>query len=243
MRHWAGKRYWIVGASAGLGRAVAIELSKSGAEVILSARSPADLKAVAKELPGKSCVVPMDVAQDESVAEAAARVGQPDGLVYLAGVYWPMPASEFDGAKAAAMLDINLTGAVRVLGHVLPGMIARDAGHIVLTGSLSGFRGLPRAPGYGASKAGIMSLAETLYADLRGTGVQVQLVNPGFVRSRLTDKNDFAMPFIMEPEQAARIFVRHMATGGFARNFPRAFAALFRLGQFLPDPLYFRLFR
>lgn len=243
MRDWAGKRYWIIGASAGLGRAVASEISKKGAEVILSARSEDDLLTLAETLPGRATVVPMDVADPESVTKAASEVGELDGMVYLAGVYWPMPASEFDGEKAATMLDINLTGAARVLGHVLPAMIERDAGHIVFTGSLSGFRGLPRASGYGASKAGMMSMAETLYADLRGTGVDIQLVNPGFVKSRLTEKNDFAMPFIMDADEAAKLFVEHMNYNDFSRNFPRHFAALFRLSQFLPDWLYYRLFR
>lgn len=243
MRDWTGKRYWIVGASAGLGRAVATEISKTGAEVILSARNAADLETLASSLPGPSSVVPMDVSDPASVARAAEEAHAPDGMVYLAGVYWPMPAGDFDGEKAATMLDINLTGAARVLGHVLPAMVARDSGHLVFTGSLSGFRGLPRAAGYGASKAGMMSLAETLYADLRSTGVDVQLVNPGFVKSRLTDKNDFKMPFIMEPEPAARLFVDHMQGDDFAKNFPRHFAALFRASQFLPDWAYYRLFR
>ena len=243
MRQWHGKRYWIIGASAGLGRAVAAEISKTGAEVILSARNESDLKALAAELPGRASVVPMDVSDPASVAHAAEEAHAPDGMVYLAGVYWPMPAGEFDGDKAATMIDINLTGAARVLGHILPPMIARGSGHIVLTGSLSGFRGLPRASGYGASKAGMMSMAETLYADLRGTGVDVQLVNPGFVKSRLTDKNEFNMPFIMEPEPAARIFVEHMQGNGFARNFPTLFSLFFRASQFLPDWLYYRLFR
>ncbi len=243
MRDWPGKRYWLVGASQGLGRALAHELSKTGAEVILSARNTEELTVLASELPGKSEVVPVDVADAESVAEAAAAIGDIDGMVYLAGVYWPLGASDFDGEKVATMLDINLTGAARVLGHVLPPMVARDSGHIVLTGSLSGFRGLPGANGYGASKAGIMSLAETLYADLRTSGVEVQLVNPGFIKTRLTDKNSFTMPFIMEPEEAARLFVDHMQGNDFARNFPWHFGAMFRLSQFLPDWLYYRMFR
>lgn len=242
MRDWPGKRYWLVGASQGLGRGVAGELSKTGAEVILSARNVEELSALASELPGKASVVPIDVADDTSVADAAEAVGEIDGMVFLAGVYWPMGARDFDGEKAVAMLDVNLTGAARVLGHVLPPMVERDHGHIVLTGSLSGFRGLPGANGYGASKAGIMSLAETLYADLRGTGVDVQLINPGFIKTRLTDKNAFKMPFIMDPEDAARIFVEHMQGDEFARNFPRHFAAMFRLSQFLPDWLYYRMF-
>lgn len=241
MRTWAGKRYWIVGASAGLGKAVAGELSKLGAEVILSARDGDELEKVAAGLPGKASTVTVDVADPESVAQASEAAGEIDGMVYLAGVYWPMKAAEFDGEKAANMLDVNLTGAARVLGHVLPPMVERDRGHIVLTGSLSGFRGLPGASGYGASKAGIMSLAETLYADLRTTGVDIQLVNPGFIKTRLTEKNDFRMPFIMEPEAAARLYVDHMQGDDFASNFPRQFGAMFRVGQFLPDWLYYRI--
>jgi short-subunit dehydrogenase len=241
VRDWKGKRYWIVGASAGLGRAVALEISKTGAEVILSARGKDDLETLAAECPGPAQVVPVDIADAESVASAAREAGEVDGLVFLAGVYWPMTSQEFDGEKAAAMLDINLTGAVRVLGHVVPQMVRRGSGHIVLTGSLSGFRGLPGAVGYGASKAGIMSLAETMYADLKGSGIDVQLINPGFIKTRLTDKNDFNMPFIMEPEPAARIFVEHMQGNGFARNFPTLFSLFFRASQFLPDWLYYRI--
>lgn len=243
MRTWRGKRYWIVGASAGLGRALALEVSKTGAEVILSARSEDDLKALAEECPGRAQVLPVDVADPASVAAAANTAGDIEGLIFLAGVYWPMSAKHFDGEKAAAMLDINLTGAVRVLGHVVPRMVSRGQGHIVLTGSLSGFRGLQGTVGYGASKAGIMSLAETMYADLRNTGIDVQLVNPGFIRTRLTDKNDFAMPFILEPEAAARAVMEHMQGNSFARNFPTLFSLFFRASQFLPDWLYYRLAR
>ena len=241
MRDWQNKRYWVVGASSGLGRDVAKEISKTGAEVILSARSEEALNTLAAELPGRSTVVPMDVSSSESVAQAAHAAGHVDGLVFLAGVYWSFGATEFDGEKATAMLDVNLTGAARVLGHVLPAMIERDAGHIVMTGSLSGFRGLPNACGYGASKAGLMSLAETMHADLINTGVEVQLINPGFIKTQMTDKNEFKMPFIMEPDVAAREFVEHMHDDSFAKNYPRLFATAIRSMQFLPDWLYYRL--
>ena len=141
------------------------------------------------------------------------------------------------------MADVNFTGAVRVLGHVVPAMVTRDAGHIVLTGSLAGFRGLPGAVGYGASKAGIMSLAETLHADLWRTGVRVQLANPGFIKTRLTDKNQFNMPFLMTPEQAAQETFELMCdTGAFDRSFPRLFSLVFRLSRLLPNWAYYRLF-
>lgn len=240
MRELNGKRYWIVGASAGLGRDVAKLVSKTGATVVVSARNKDELETLAEECGGRVVIAPCDVSDAASVAAAAEIAGDVDGMVFAAGVYWPMKAQEFDGERAAQMLDINLTGAARVLGHVLPSMVEKDAGHIVLVGSLSGFRGLPGAAGYGASKAGLMSLGETLYADLRNTGVDVQLVNPGFIKTRLTDKNEFSMPFIMESEAAAREVIEHMQDDGFAKNFPRLFASMFRLSQFLPDWIYYR---
>ena len=144
--------------------------------------------------------------------------------------------------SANTMADVNFTGAMRLMGVVVPRFVARDRGHIVLTGSLSGFRGLPGAAPYVASKAGVMALAESLHADLHRTGVQVQLVNPGFVKTRLTDKNDFKMPFIMEPDQAARLYFEHMTGDRFKRSFPTMFSWVFRGSQFLPDWLYYRLF-
>ena len=121
----------------------------------------------------------------------------------------------------------------------LPGSLLTGS---LLTGSLSGFRGLPGAIGYGASKSALMHLAENLQADLRGSPVQVQLINPGFIRTRLTEKNDFKMPFIMEADAAAREFFEHMNDDAFKKSFPFVFSLLFRLSQFLPDWAYYRLF-
>ncbi|SFP36854.1 SDR family NAD(P)-dependent oxidoreductase [Tranquillimonas alkanivorans] len=242
MRDWHGKRYWIVGASEGLGRALALQLSRAGVELVLSARNEDRLAKLAGALPGRASVVPLDVRKPESVATAADRVGEIDGLVYMAGVYWPQRAREWDAEKVEAMCDVNFTGAARVLGRVVPEMARRDYGHVVLAGSLAGYRGLPRSVGYGSSKAAVMHLAESLHAEFRNGGVEVQLVNPGFVRTRLTDKNDFNMPFLMEPDAAAREVFEHMTAGGFRRGFPAGFAAMFRAAQFLPDWAYYRLF-
>ncbi|MFN3210657.1 MAG: SDR family NAD(P)-dependent oxidoreductase [Roseovarius sp.] len=243
MMDWTGKRYWLVGASEGLGAALARKLSAVGAEVILSARSEDRLKEVAGMLPGRASCVTVDVTDAESVAQAVDEVGDVDGVVMLAGVYWPMKATEWDAEQAVAMADVNFTGTVRVLGQVVPKMVARDHGHIVLTGSLVGFRGLPGAIGYGASKAGIMSLAQSMRADLRHTGVLVQCANPGFIRTRLTDKNDFRMPGLMEPDEAAQVIFELMNDeDAFDRNFPTWFSLVFRLSRFLPNWLYFRLF-
>lgn len=242
MKHWQGKRYWLVGASDGLGAALAQVMSRAGVHVILSARSEEKLTSLAETLPGPVTVQPVDVSDAASVAAAAEAIGEIDGVVFLAGVYWPMSATEWNADEATTMADINFTGLVRVMGAVVPAMVARNSGHIVITGSLSGFRGLPGAIGYAASKAGTMSLAESMYADLRKTGVQVQLANPGFIRTRLTEKNDFTMPFIMEPETAARTMFEHMNTDHFKTSFPMLFSWLFRLSQFMPDWMYYRLF-
>ena len=242
MRQFSGKRYWLVGASEGLGAALAEALSRAGAEVILSARNEAGLQAVASGLPGPSKCQPVDVTDADSVRRAADAIGPVDGVVYLAAVYWPMPAVRWQAEQATAMADVNFTGALRVLGAVVPDMVARDSGHIVITGSLGGFRGLPGAIGYAASKAGVMSLAESMYYDLRKTGVDIQLVNAGYIRTRLSDKNTIPMPFIMEPEVAADRMLSHMSSSRFSTSFPTVFSWLFRISRFLPQWLYFRLF-
>ncbi|WP_299284131.1 SDR family NAD(P)-dependent oxidoreductase [uncultured Tateyamaria sp.] len=237
-----GKRYWLVGASDGLGKALAHCLSRAGVEVVVSARSEDKLAALVDELPGKSSHQTVDISDTDSVKAAAEAVGEIDGLVLLAGVYWPFSAKEWDADQAIAMADINFTGFMRVLGQVVPRFVERDAGHIVITSSLTGFRGLPGSIGYTASKAATMSLAECMHADLRQTGVRVQVANPGFIKTQLTEKNDFKMPFIMEPEDAAREMFELMLTDDFKKSFPTAFSLLFRGSQFLPDWLYYRIF-
>lgn len=242
MRDLKGKRYWLVGASEGLGAALARRLAAEGVSLVLSARSEDRLSELARELPAGTEVLPLDVTDAEGLERAAEGLGEIDGVVFLAGVYWPFGAREWDAGKANTMADVNFTGAMRLMGVVVPRFVARDRGHIVLTGSLTGYRGLPGSVAYTASKAGVMAMAECMHCDLRKTGIDVQLVSPGFVRTRLTDKNDFRMPQIMEPDAAAGIILEHMKRGGFQRAFPVPFAWLLRAGQFLPESLYYRLF-
>lgn len=236
-----GKTYWIVGASEGLGRALAHALSREGARLVLSARRAAPLEALAGQLPDARAL-PMDVTDATSVSVAAERAGQIDGLVWCAGNYEPMPAQDWAPETAARMGEVNYIGALRVLGHVVPGMAKRKSGHVMIIGSLSGYRGLPGAIGYGASKAAVMHLAENMRADLKGTGVKVQVANPGFIRTRLSDKNDFDMPQIMEPDAVAARIVKQMHTNRFSTAFPAPFSWVFTLGRHLPVGLFQRLF-
>ncbi len=238
---WRGKCYWLVGASEGLGRALAERLSAAGATLYLSARNADRLQELADALPGPAVVAPLDLRDAATVAKAFARIDRPlDGMIFCAGLYEPLDAAHWDADAVEAMCDVNFTGAARVLGQAVPAMLAQGRGHIVLIGSLAGLVGLPRSIGYGASKAGVIHMAESLRADLPDA-IKVQVINPGFIKTRLTDKNDFKMPFILSAEDAAARTVRLMERGRFRGYYPWRFAALFRAARLLPDWLYFRL--
>jgi short-subunit dehydrogenase len=239
MTRFQGKTYWLVGASEGLGRALAKCLDAEGAHVILSARNAERLEQLRGEL-RQATVVPLDVTDIDAVRKAALSVGHLDGVIYNAGAYEPMRATEWDSDTALRMSDVNFAGALRVLGEVVPAFVAKGQGDITLVGSLAGYRGLPAAIGYGASKAALVSLAETMRFDLKGTGVTVRLVNPGFIKTRLTQKNSFKMPMLMTPENAAERIMRAMKKRRFRTDFPAPFSWVIRLIDCLPDILLYR---
>ncbi|MDF0601115.1 SDR family NAD(P)-dependent oxidoreductase [Psychromarinibacter sp. C21-152] len=236
-----GRTWWIVGASEGLGRSLAQGMDAAGASLILSARSEDRLSKLAAELTDAR-IVPMDVTDPNSVDAAFDQELPFDGILFSAGFYEPMPATAWDARAARTMGQVNFVGCLNVMGRAVPALLDRGRGRIVLVGSLSGFRGLPGAIGYGASKAGVMHLAENLRADLKGTGVEVQRVNPGFIRTRLTEKNDFRMPQLMEPEDAAEVVLTAIRKGRFSTSFPAPFAWLFTAGQHLPLSWFQRIF-
>ncbi|UWQ62132.1 SDR family NAD(P)-dependent oxidoreductase [Leisingera caerulea] len=239
MTDFAGKTIWMVGASHGLGREVARKLDRAGARLVLSARSEDALEELASELK-QAQAVPLDVTDAESVAEAFRQAGPVDALLYNAGAYEPMRTQDWDAEAVLAMSDVNFTGALRVLGHVVPGFVEAGRGDITLVGSLAGYRGLPASIGYGASKAALISLAETMRHDLKDSGVTVRVVNPGFIKTRLTDKNSFKMPQLMEPEEAAGHVVSAMQSRRFRTDFPRPFSYAIKAFDMLPDWLAYR---
>jgi short-subunit dehydrogenase len=234
-----GKRYWVIGASEGLGREIAKGLVDAGAHVVLSARSGRGLQQLAWTL-GAARPLVMDVTDAASVADAVKNLGPIDGIVYNAGTYAPLRSQAWNSQAALDMLEVNFSGAVRVLGHILPEFVAKESGDITLIGSLAGYQGLPAAVGYGASKAALISLAETMRHDLRGSGVTVRIVNPGFIKTRLTDKNDFTMPQLMPAEVAAQHVLRAMQQRRFRTDFPRPFCWAIKALTLLPDWLVYR---
>ena len=242
---WRGKTVWLVGASSGIGRATAHALHVQGAKVIVSARNQQALDIFAAEHPGAT-VLAMDAADAASVEVAAKIVlcaGPLDLVLYCAGYYKEMRATQFDLASMLQHNQVNYMGALYVLSAVLPHFLARKAGHISLVSSVAGFRGLPQGLAYGPTKAALINLAETLYVDLQDSDIGVSLICPGFVETPLTAQNKFSMPGLIKPEQAADEILRGWAKGQFEIHFPKRFTLLMKALALLPAALYFPVIR
>jgi NAD(P)-dependent dehydrogenase (short-subunit alcohol dehydrogenase family) len=183
---------------------------------------------------------PCDITDPASIAKALD--GRAVALAVLnAGTWAASDITRFDLAQFRTQVEVNLVGTAACIGALLPAMLQRGRGQIAIVSSVAGYRGLPRAAGYGASKAGLINLAESLRLELAPRGVLVSLVNPGFVKTPMTDVNDFPMPFLMQPEAAARRLVDGIGTSRFETTFPRRFTWLLKLLRVLPYPLYLAL--
>lgn len=239
---WSGKRVWLIGASTGIGAALARELARRGAWLALSARSAEKLKAL--DLPD-ALLLPCDATDSAALAGARKALvsawGGVDLVVYLAGDYVPMRADSFDLQEAERVVAVNFNGAMRLAATVLPDLQA--GGGIAFVASVAGYRGLPKALCYGPGKAALIHFAECLHLDLLPRGIGVWLVNPGFVATPLTAQNDFAMPALQTPEQAALAMVDGFAAGRFEIHFPKRFTRLMKWLAVLPYAWYFPLIR
>ena len=243
IRQWQGQRVWLVGASTGIGRATASALHARGARVIVSARSPEPLHSFVDAHPGAQAL-PLDSTDRAAVAQAAQTLladGPLDMVVYCAGVYQPMRATDFQLDVMLQHDQVNYVGALYVLDAVLPAMLARRQGHIGLISSVAGFRGLPNSLAYGPTKAALTHLAETLYLDLQDHHIGVSAIDPGFVQTPLTAQNQFHMPALMSPDDAALAMIRGWERGHFEMHFPRRFTGWLKLLRLLPYRLYFPL--
>lgn len=240
----SGQRVWLVGASSGIGAAVARELVSRGAHVAISARRRDRLDEVAG---GRMVVVPADATDSTAVAAAAREVtetlGGLDTVIWCAGYWKKSDASAWDAADFARHVDVNLLGFNRVLAAVLPGMVERGRGHIVGVASVAGYRGLPGAEAYGATKAAQLNLLEALRVSLRRRGVRVTTVAPGFVRTELTDGNTFPMPFIIDADAAGRSIVDGLERGRMEIVFPLPMAVLMKVARLVPIRLWAALQR
>ena len=238
---------WITGASQGIGRALAIELASRGYRVAISARNENKLQklaSVSRNFPigGEMQAFPLDVTDASAVIATLDRIEQEMGAVDIAvlnaGTHKPTPLNEFNAEDVAALFDLNVMGSVKVLDPLLKRFLPRARGHIAVVASLAGYRGLPMAAGYGASKAALHNLCESLSIELRGTGVKLQVVNPGFVKTPLTDLNEFPMPSLIGAEQAAEIIADGLASERYEIRFPSVFEGVMGLLKHFPHSLY-----
>jgi short-subunit dehydrogenase len=242
---WRGKTVWIVGASSGIGQATASALHGQGARVVVSARQASLLDDFVAKHPGSHALV-LDATDRRAVQACAAQLlahAALDCVVYCAGHYRAMRADALDVADMERHVNVNYLGALYLLDAVLPALLARGMGHISLVGSVAGYRGLPNSLAYGPTKAALINLAETLYLDLHGRGVGVSLINPGFVQTPLTADNDFAMPALLTPQQAATAILKGWARGSFEIHFPKRFTLWLKALRMLPNRVFFQLVR
>lgn len=241
---WRGVRVWIVGASSGIGAALARQLAGMHARVAVSARREAQLREIAAT---NDEVLPLDVTDIAALQSARdlllQRWGGIDLVVYCAGAYTPMRAWEIDTAKIGRILDTNLLGAYNTVQVMLPYLMRLGAGGICLVASAAGYTGLPKALAYGPGKAALINLAQILYTDLSPLGIGVYVVNPGFVETRLTQQNDFKMPALITTDDAAREIVSGLAKGRFEIHFPKRFTRWMKLLGCLPYRLRFYLLK
>lgn len=233
------KVVWVTGASTGIGKEIAIQLAKAGVKVAASARSVERLASLGVNIATYPLDVTNVVQAQDTVAKIEAELGPIDLAIFGAGTYAAIDATQIDPAQFATMLNTNYLGTVNCLSALLPKMLERKTGHISWIASVAGYRGLPKAAAYGPSKAALINLAECLKPELALKGIKISVINPGFVETPMTSNNDFPMPFLMKPVDAASRTLAGLAKGKFEVAYPTRFVAILKVMRVLPYSLYF----
>lgn len=246
----AGRLAVITGASAGIGRALAFAMAAAGWRVVVSSRRADALEALRTDSPSLAGnLIPrvLDVTDAEAfnavMASVEAELGPVDTLILNAGDYDPMPLAAFDPAVFRRLMEVNYLGAANGIAAALPAMTRRGYGQILVTASLSAYRGLPRAAPYGASKAAVLNMVESLKPEADRVGVRMRVISPGFVRTRLTEKNDFHMPQLIDAEQAAEYILRELDGSHFEIFFPRRLGWALKMLRVIPYRWFFAVTR
>lgn len=237
---------WITGATGGIGREIALLLAKRGVKVAATARSKDKLAELAKQN-GAILAFPADVTDAKALENVAQAIEQQLGPIDLvipgAGVYAPFDVTKMDLKDIHRTNAVNIDGVVNTIAATLPSMLARRSGHLAIMGSLFGYTGLPESGSYGASKAYMINLAESLELDLAPKGVAVTLISPGFVDTALNANYDRPKYFIMKPTKAARRIVEGLEKAGFEVAFPGRVAIFFKVIRVLPKKAMFWILR
>lgn len=238
---------WITGSSSGIGRALVQRLVRDGYTVAVSARSADALADLATSAPQHIRSFPLDITDKAAVATVAERIeatlGPIDLAIFAAGSYTRDYAAGFSSERTRQMFELNVLGTAHCLEAIMPRMIERKRGQIAVVASVSAYVGLPGAASYGATKAALNALCEALYPELENHGVKLTIVNPGFVDTPLTQKNDFPMPFLVSAEEAADSIADGLSSNRFEIIFPWRMAIAVRLLHALPHKLRFAITR
>ncbi|HEY5819441.1 MAG TPA: SDR family NAD(P)-dependent oxidoreductase [Mesorhizobium sp.] len=235
---------WITGASTGIGRALAIDLCAQGYTVAVTARDEERLVTLTDEtraLPGRAIPFPCDVTDEPGMAQTVAAIEKEAGPIVLAvfnaGNYFPTRGERLDTLNVLKTFEINLFGVVFGLVPTVERMRERGRGQVVMVGSASSYFGWPSASSYGASKAALNNFAEALRYDFDKMNIRLQVVNPGFIDTPLTERNAFPMPALMPVDKAAARMARSISNGGFETTFPRRFTWFLKLLRIMPMSL------
>jgi len=243
-----GKVAWITGAGKGIGRALAKRMADEGWTVAVSARTEADLLSLQSECAkGRVRVFPLDVTDaqqnQKTIDQIELQMGPLDLVILNAGTHAPNPVESFSVEAFRKLVETNLMGTINGLAPIMSRFIERKSGHIAVVGSLAGYRGLPTASAYGATKAGLINMCEALKVELDPHNVHLTLINPGFVKTPLTDQNPFPMPFLISVDEAVAQIIRGLKKERFEITFPKRFSFIMKLLRILPASLFFALTR
>lgn len=240
----AWKTVWITGASSGIGHELARLMDGKVGHVAMSARSAGTLEKTASAAE-TLFAYPLDVTDADAVSATVGKIedncGPIDLAVLCAGVWFPMQARDLDLDKARTAVEVNYLGVLNAVAALLPGMLARGRGHIAIVASVAGYRGLPQSVAYGPTKAALINLAEVLRTELGPKGMDISIVNPGFVDTPMTAVNDFPMPGIIPVGEAARRLLDGLEAKRYEIVFPRRLAYALKTLRLLPNALFFAI--
>jgi short-subunit dehydrogenase len=248
------KNCWIIGASHGIGEALAYEFYRQGYNLILSGRDIEKLNVLGSDLEQKNLGIKsakkvmlsqLDVSDSDSLKKSLTKIvtefGEIDLVIFCSALYQPMSVIDFDLEMSKKIVDVNLSGFLNLLHLIVPQMVKQNSGHIAAIASVAGYCGLPKSFAYGASKAALINLCEGIYHELKQKNIALSVINPGFVKTRLTDQNRFSMPFIVSPKEAAEEIYQGLIEQKFEIHFPKKFTFLLKFLRLLPYKVFFFL--
>lgn len=243
MKFFQNRNVWIIGASSGIGEALAHELAGRRANLILSARREEELHKICNDLGPRHSVIAFDASDsrafDAAAAEVMRRWPKIESVIFLSAAYKPSGVAQITMDDLDRIVDVNLKGAFYCVHAVLPQLRKQKSGQLALCGSVAGYRGLPNAQPYAATKAGVISLAESLKIEEEAHGIDVRVINPGFVKTPMTEKNKFPMPMMITAQEAAVAIADQLSGDAFEVHFPKKFTFLMKILRLLPARLYF----